>query len=98
MIKTYVILLSTEYDREKVTAYFDTLANQITTWFFALPYSLYVKSELGAVEISEIIQLKFGTEKKHLVVEITNNYWGRQDKVVWEKFPPTTNTPKKITK
>lgn len=85
--RLYLIVLSADHDREKVSKFIDTHP-QFGYWFFELPYSIFVKSSLTSREIWQIIEAEYGI-KSGIVVEITNNHWGRLQKDFWKSFPPS---------
>ena len=84
--KYYVVMLSTDFDRDAVAKYIDS-NKDIKYWFYTLPYSIFIKTHLTAAHVSNLIETNFGLHP-HLVAEITNNYFGRLDAIVWQHLPP----------
>ncbi len=85
MIKLYLVVIDSKYDREKVLSFLDKHPTEITFWFFSLPYSFFLKSELSPKQIFDLIQTEFG-ENKLFVTEVTSNHYGRLPKDHWEHF------------
>jgi hypothetical protein len=69
MPNLYFISLSIEFDRDAITQYFNTIPDKVNFWFYNLPSSVFVKSDLKAKEIKELIQSKFG-QHYLIVIEI----------------------------
>jgi hypothetical protein len=75
MKRIYLIILSNEYDRGAITAFFDKNHDD-DFWFHSLPNSIFIKTTKSAKEIADILDENFG-EHGYFVTEITHNYWGR---------------------
>lgn len=88
MTNLYLIVLSTDYKVDDVTAYVEQ-NNKIEFWFRNLPYSIFVKTKLTSEKLSELLDLKF-KRGRHIVVKIGKNsaqdYWGHLPKSHWEYF------------
>ena len=84
MNKTYLILLSTDYDRDKVKAFFDQHPS-VSFWFFNLPYSIFLRTTMSAQQVSQLLTTHFG-ENRHFVTEVTANRWGILPKNHWKYF------------
>jgi uncharacterized protein YdaL len=80
----YLILLSTEIDREELIK---SMENKgiIETWFFSFPNSFFIRSDLNSMELGKFIDEVTGN-KLNFITIVTNDYYGRLSKELWEKF------------
>jgi hypothetical protein len=87
MIRTYLIVLSVKPDREDVVKFLGGHPN-ITHWFYSLPYSLFVKTDLTAYQLFDIIETKFGQNKIFITVisNSSEDRYGRMPQEHWELF------------
>jgi hypothetical protein len=84
MPKTLLVILGAKYNRDKITNFFDK-SQKINHWFFSLPYSIFVTTELTPRQLMELIEKEFG-EDRIFVTEITNSCWGRLPEDQWGNF------------
>ncbi|MBL0049015.1 MAG: hypothetical protein IPP32_13070 [Bacteroidetes bacterium] len=84
--KTYLVLLSTDHDRDKVKEFIDA-TQSVDFWFFSMPYSLFINTKMSANEIFDLLENKFG-EKKLFVTQIPDSSFrqGRLPKDHWQYF------------
>ena len=72
MNKLFLILLPVGVEREEVMKYlFDN--KYISTWFFNMPYSFYVRSIYNSKQLQNIIIQKFTAIELIVVINITRN-------------------------
>lgn len=77
--------MSAEHDRDKVIDFLEK-SNKIYQWFYSLPYSIFIKSNLAAEDLSNLIESNFG-QKRIFITEINHsNYWGRMPEEHWNLF------------
>jgi len=88
MNKIYLIVLSTDYDRDNVVKFLDEHSDKVSFWFISLPYSIFAKSTLSAEELYTLITAKFG-ENLIFITELKGNFKGRLPKDNW----PHIKTP-----
>ena len=84
MVRTYLVVLSPAYERDKIKEQFDK-DPAISFWFFSLPHSIFVQTSLSARELSDKIMRRFG-EHLHFVTEVPANHWGVLPKDHWPYF------------
>jgi hypothetical protein len=82
--KNYLIVLSSKLNREEVIEYLSSI-EAIKTWFYDLPNSFFIQSDLSAEELSNHIKEQFGKER-HFITEVHNNRQGLLTKSHWAKF------------
>lgn len=70
MDKLYLIVFSTELNREALTSYFDIHPEAISFWFYNLPSSVFVRSNYSAQQLQSFIQNRFGTVPNLFVIEL----------------------------
>jgi len=90
MIKLYVLVLSSAYNKDEVSKFLDTKP-EINFWFSSLPSSIFIKTEISSRAISELIREQFGVEL-HFITEVSPNYWGSLSKDLWKNFPPVNHS------
>lgn len=76
MNKTYLILLSAEFERDKIIDFINK--NPVFDfWFYTFPSSVFVRTNLNAIDIRNMVQKNFGMHYI-FIVEITPslNYSG----------------------
>lgn len=87
---TFFIVFSSKIDVEEMSKYLVTLPGH-GKWFYNLPNSIFVNTELTAEEISEYIEKKFG-EMRHFIVKCTDTeHWGRLPEEHWKLFKSKSN-------
>ena len=86
-MKVYLVVLSSKLDRAQVVEYLSSHP-RTGMWFYSLPNSFFVKSDLSAAQLSRLIKEKFGMIR-HFVTEVTpanrqglmpTNHW----ELMWE--------------
>ncbi len=55
----------------------------IDDWEYCLPYSVIVKSNKTSIELSKLLDKKYGKTVTHLITKISN-YYGRLPDGYWE--------------
>lgn len=83
MNKLYLCAFQTAIDREKLTKLLDKTLG-IENWFYSLPYSIFIKTGLSPMQLSQTIEAEFGTVI-HFIVEVADHY-GRLPKEHWNYF------------
>jgi len=83
MEQTYIIAFS-QINQDELVNYLKSIGIS-KYWFYNMPNSVFINSEYSAKEISDKIAGKFGTEKRQIVVNITD-YYGRLPKDHWKYF------------
>lgn len=84
MIKTYLVVLGTKYDRDKVKEIFNKNPN-INFWFINLPYTIFINTSLTPKSIMESLESELG-EDRILITEVAKNKYGRLPKDHWDYF------------
>lgn len=79
-----LILLSTQYDRDKIISALDA-DGKIDTWFYSFPNTLFVKTYLNSKEMSNYIEEKFGAHI-NFVTQVDDDYFGRMSVEQWKHF------------
>ena len=72
MNKLFLILVPPNLERDEAIAHLNSV-NAISFWFYNMPYSFYVRSNLTANQLQNIITTKFPTVDKILIINITRN-------------------------
>ncbi len=83
MGKLFLLVFNYEINRDELTKFFD-LRSEIIFWFYNLPNSIFIRSNLGSKELSELVESKTGF-KNHIVVEVAG-FWGRLPQEHWKYF------------
>jgi len=82
---TFLIVYSSQIDRDELIKYIETLPGH-KLWFYTLPNSVFVNSSLGVKELSDYIHKKYKVES-FLVTQLTGaRYWGSLPESQWDKF------------
>ena len=84
MIKVFIVVFSSTYNLEKITAHLDKNA-KITFWFRNLPNSLFIKTSLTSKELYEYITKEFG-EDRMFIAPINGDTFGRLPETHWQYF------------
>ncbi len=84
MSKTYLIVLSPNYNRDEVQKFVES-DPRVSFWFYSLPGSIFVTTTMSAKELSMLVMKRFG-EHRHFVTEVTDNRWGILPKDHWQHF------------
>lgn len=82
-MKVYLIILSSKFNRTQVVDYLSS-QQKMGKWFYSLPNSFFIKSELSATELSRLIKDKFG-RIRHFITEVAeDNRQGLMPKSHWD--------------
>lgn len=85
MNRLYLISFSPEYDRDKLTTFFDT-QGWVIFWFYNLPNSVFVASPKSSQEIYNIIVSRFGEHQIFINEVVANRHFGRLPTEHWKFF------------
>lgn len=81
-----LILLSPKLDRDQIIKSLEA-DDKISTWFYSIPNTFFVKTNLNSKEMSFYIREKFGIQV-HFITQIENDYFGRMNEDQWKNFKP----------
>lgn len=81
MNKLYLVVLSFGIDRDKLTGFLDT-RSEIQFWFYNLPNSIFIRSNISAQALSRLIE-SHTREITHIVVEVSECF-GRLPAEHWK--------------
>ena len=79
-------MFSTEIERDDFLKYWDQIRSN-DHWFYRLPFSTFIRTDLTSKEISTLIYNKFG-QVAHFVTRVTEDTWGRLSEGTWDNFKP----------
>ncbi len=80
---TFLVIFSEAVNRDELTKYLDKRP-EIEFWFYNLPNSIFIKTQLSAKQLSELIESQFG-QQTHFVARISDSY-GRLPPDHWPHF------------
>lgn len=83
--RIYIIVLGVGFIREELTKFLDTIV-EVQDWFYSMPSSIFVVSSLGAEDLYQRIQAKFG-QKRFFITELSqSNRQGWMPTEHWTKI------------
>lgn len=83
MERTFLIVLSSDVDRDEVIKYLES-TNKIDFWFYSLPNSLFVNAKFdNASEIYSLMDKEFNGIRAFVTL-LDGNYFGKLPKTHWE--------------
>ena len=86
MSTSYLILLRPTVDREDFTKYWDSV-RPTDDWFYMMPNSIFITTDLTSRQISELIMKKYGNID-HVVTKVTKDTWGWAVEEYWKRMKP----------
>jgi len=90
MNKLYLLVYSPEGEdkktvaRESITAWLDKQP-WATQWFYNMPNSIFIKSNIHIKTMTEEFQKEFGL-RRHFFISVDAPYWGRLPTDHWKFF------------
>ena len=82
MTKTYLIVMSARLSRDQVKTFLNDHPS-IAFWFFNLPSSMFVRTNLTASALSKLLVEKFG-KQRHFITEVVDNRAGLLPGAHWK--------------
>jgi hypothetical protein len=84
MAKDYLLVFSEPWTHQKIVELVDK-DRRVLDWFYSIPHSIFLRSEMSAKELSELLAGKLG-QHRNFIVEIGPGAWGYLPKEHWPRL------------